>query len=391
MYRYALKNLFSQPVRSTLCVVGITIAIVGVVCIFAFSSGLKSTVSGAINLVQGVAILEKDKPDPIISSVPLKLKQPLEQTEGVQGVIPWIWAIPGSVENRPLTSRSMLTPELLGGVDVGELVTTDNGHLYSRQLTEGRFLKPSDQKAAVISERLGGRYQKKIGDHLKIDGTKYRIVGLYRTGNKIMDMAIVLPIEQVRPKRNLTSDHVSDLFVVPEDGYARNDLVGLVEETLLSLDSDALEKWDVRSRDEWETDFSDMMNDVDTLLFLISSLAVVVGTIGIINTMLMSITERTSEFGILIANGWARSDIVRLVLFESLILGVISGVTGIGIGWAAVHSANALFNLAIDGATPISLLMYCFLTALLIGVAGGLYPAYRAAMKDPIQAIRSIR
>jgi len=391
MIRFALKNLRSQPVRSILSMVGISIAIVGVVCIFAFSRGLKSTVSGAINLVDGVVILEKNKPDPIISSVPLRLKESLEDIRGVAGVVPCIWAVPGSVQGRPLTSRSLLTPELVGGVDLQALEKLKNGHLYERRMVRGRFLKPSDTHAAVISKLLAGRYGKEIGDRLSVDGNEYRIVGLYSTGNKIMDMAIVLPIDRVRPERNLDDGHVSDLFVVPEPGVDRDELIEPIETTLLSVDDRALEKWDVRSRREWQTDFSDMMNEVDTLLFLISSLAVVVGTVGIINTMLMSVTERTSEFGILIANGWSRYDVVRLILLESATLGILSGLVGIAAGWGAVHACNALFDLAIDGATPLSLLTACFLVALLIGVAGGLYPAYRAASKDPIEAIRSIR
>jgi putative ABC transport system permease protein len=391
MIRYALKNLWTQPVRSALCIVGISIAIVGVVCIFSFSAGVKSTVNSAIHLVDGVVILEKNQPRPSLSSVPVRLEQTLEQSDRIGNVVPWIWTIPGSVNNEPLIRRDLMMPELLGGVDVDDLQHQQHPHLYQRTLVSGRFLTTGDQRKIVISELLSDRHDVQVGEDLPIDGTSYEVIGLYNTGNQIMNMAIVLPMSEARSKRNLSDDHVSDLYVEPVEGMSREELIDQIESVLLADDKRALEKWDVRSRTEWEGDFSDMMNEVDTLLFLISSLAVIVGTVGIINTMLMSITERTSEFGILIANGWSRSNIVQLVLLESTILGIISGVTGIGIGWVAVKVVDRMLDLTIQSATPLSLLSYCFLVAVFIGILGGVYPAYRAAKKHPIDAIRSVR
>ncbi len=391
MIRYAFKNLWTQPVRSMLCIVGISIAIVGVVCIFSFSAGVKSTVNSAIHLVDGVVILEKNQPRPSLSSVPIRLEKTLEQNDRINNVMPWIWTLPGSVNNVPLIRRDLMMPELLGGIDVQDLRNQDHPHLYQRTLVSGRFLSAEDEKQIVISQQLSDRHGVHLGEKLSIDGTEYEVVGLYDTGNKIMNMAIVLPMSEARKKRNLDDDHVSDLYVEPVEGVSRSNLIDLVESVLLADDKRALEKWDVRSRTDWEGDFSDMMNEVDTLLFLISSLAVIVGTVGIINTMLMSITERTSEFGILIANGWSRSNIVQLVLLESTILGIISGITGIGTGWIAVQVVDRTLDLTIQSATPPSLLTYCFLIAVFIGILGGVYPAYRAANKNPIDAIRSVR
>ena len=353
--------------------------------------GVVEAVAVGVNLVDGVVILEKNQPRPSLSSVPVRLEQTLEQSDRIGNVVPWIWTIPGSVNNEPLIRRDLMMPELLGGVDVDDLQHQQHPHLYQRTLVSGRFLTTGDQRKIVISELLSDRHDVQVGEDLPIDGTSYEVIGLYNTGNQIMNMAIVLPMSEARSKRNLSDDHVSDLYVEPVEGMSREELIDQIESVLLADDKRALEKWDVRSRTEWEGDFSDMMNEVDTLLFLISSLAVIVGTVGIINTMLMSITERTSEFGILIANGWSRSNIVQLVLLESTILGIISGVTGIGIGWVAVKVVDRMLDLTIQSATPLSLLSYCFLVAVFIGILGGVYPAYRAAKKHPIDAIRSVR
>ncbi len=391
MIRYSLKNLWTQPVRSLLCIVGISIALVGVVCIFSFSAGVKATVNSAIHLIDGVVILEKDQPRPSLSSVPAGLEKELEKNERIQNVVPWIWTIPASVNHQPLIRRSALMPELLGGIDLSDLKNQKYPHLYQRTLVRGRFLREDDRKQVVISELLSDRHQVELGEPLSIDGTEYTVVGLYETGNKIMDMAIVMPLQEVRAKRDLDSDQVSDLYVEPVEGRERNELIDTVEQTLLRVDRQALEKWDVRSRTDWETDFSGMMGKIDTLLVLISSLAVVVGTVGIINTMLMSITERTTEFGILIANGWSRGDVVRLVLCESTVLGLVSGGLGTGVGWLTVWVVDRSLDLAVNAVTPFYLIGTCFVLGVIIGIIGGIYPAYRASTKNPIEAIRSVR
>ncbi len=571
MFQFALNNLRSQKLRSLLCVVGIMIGVIGVICIFAFSQGIKSTVKSAIQEVEGLVVMEEGAVDPVLSSIPLRLKGNIQNVDGVQNVIPWIWTPATTINEVTLSERGFMQPEGIGGIDVEALSKTPKGHLYPRSLTRGRFLKPGDRNQTVISEMLADRYDKSIGDQILIRGTPFEIVGLYSVGNRLLDVAYIVPIEMARNMKSMSDQYVSSLHVVPEKGVSKEKLLKPVEEALMnvtvSLDAesqlisveqknsddeaplnkkdaetiqhsqdvktaipvleasltvkktgeetsnpaenqkrtlyginpenaastgnvlfnrdgegnvpisnsneimvsrrmaeeldvqpgdqlsagsgnfqvgalfdgsryrpaphlitsletarnltdlpknqihkiivvpennadaeelansvqDTLMRWDVRSKRDWQSDFSDIIRQIDVLLLLISSLAIVVGTVGIVNTMLMSVSERTTEFGILISSGWSSKDLLLLVMYESLLLGAAGGVAGVVLGWGCVQTVNLTFDLTIHATTPPLLLFLSFVLSVLVGIVGGLYPALRAARMDPIEAIRAVR
>ena len=145
----------------------------------------------------------------------------------------------------------------------------------------------------------------------------------------------------------------------------------------------------VRARTTADTsrDFTRVWGEVDLLLAAIAAIAVAVGAIGIVNTMLMSVIERTREFGVLRAVGWRRRDVVRLVLLESALLGAVGGVVGCGLGAVSVALASRWLPLQ-PVASPF-LLLSCLGLALGLGALGGVYPAWRAASLNPIEAIRT--
>jgi putative ABC transport system permease protein len=140
---------------------------------------------------------------------------------------------------------------------------------------------------------------------------------------------------------------------------------------------------------EAQANFGSLMGQVDSFLLMTVSLALVVGIVGIINTMLMSTTERFVEFGVLRTNGWSQGNILALVTLESAYLGLLAGVAGCllaSIGTAVINQflRDAGIHL---GLTP-SLLALGIGLSVLMGTCGGLYPAWRAARLLPMDAIR---
>jgi putative ABC transport system permease protein len=118
------------------------------------------------------------------------------------------------------------------------------------------------------------------------------------------------------------------------------------------------------------------------------SLALLVGIVGIINTMLMSTTERFVEFGVLRTNGWSESNILTLVTLESALLGLMSGVVGCALALIGTSVANQFIGGGVRlGVTP-WLLGLGISLSVLMGTLGGLYPAWRAARLVPMEAIR---
>lgn len=122
----------------------------------------------------------------------------------------------------------------------------------------------------------------------------------------------------------------------------------------------------------------------------ISILAAVLGGVGMLNTMLMSVLERTREIGVLRALGWRRRQVLGLILQESLLLGLVGGLAGIalGVGLAALVAQVPQTAGAIDPLYDLGLLAQALAVALVTGVLGGLYPAWRATRMRPVEALR---
>jgi putative ABC transport system permease protein len=133
-------------------------------------------------------------------------------------------------------------------------------------------------------------------------------------------------------------------------------------------------------------DIGGLLSSVDAFFVIISSIALFVGALGIINTMLMSVMERYREFGILRAVGWTRDNLMRLIFYESFFIGIIGSVVGCVLGYSATMAMGAMMGLK-PAATP-GLMATAFILGILLSIIGGLYPAYRASRLDPIEAIR---
>lgn len=145
---------------------------------------------------------------------------------------------------------------------------------------------------------------------------------------------------------------------------------------------------EVRSADDWTERFQEMSADLDLFLGIMTTIGVVIAVISIINTMLMSVSERTIEFGILRANGWSRRDLLKLITAESSLIGIAGGVLGAFFGWLATLVLNQIWPDRLHlYATP-TLLVFSVVFATLLGLIGGLYPAWLAGRMVPMDAIR---
>jgi putative ABC transport system permease protein len=141
---------------------------------------------------------------------------------------------------------------------------------------------------------------------------------------------------------------------------------------------------------QFDMQVGDIMGQLDLFLVLVISLALLVGGVGIANTMLMSASERYREFGVMRANGWTRRNILGLVTAESAFLGLIAGLTATGlavVGVFALNSYLARLELALE-LTP-GLVIASNAVALAVATVAGLYPAWRASRMTPMDAIRN--
>jgi putative ABC transport system permease protein len=145
---------------------------------------------------------------------------------------------------------------------------------------------------------------------------------------------------------------------------------------------------EVRTASDWAQQVENLSADLDLILTILTSIGLLIALLSIINTMLMSVTERIIDFGILKANGWSRGDVLRLITFESGLLGFAGGVLGSAIGWGATLALNATFPERLHLYASPKLLVFAVTFSTILGVAAGMYPAFWAMRMMPMDAIR---
>jgi putative ABC transport system permease protein len=145
---------------------------------------------------------------------------------------------------------------------------------------------------------------------------------------------------------------------------------------------------EVRSPTDWASRFQDFSADLDLFLGIMSAIGVTIAVLSIVNTMLMSVTERIIEFGILKANGWSRYDVLRLITSESAVLGFFGGIFGCLVGWLGTRGINSIWPDRVYLVATPGLLLFGLAFSTALGILGGLYPAIWAMRMMPMDAIR---
>ena len=249
-----------------------------------------------------------------------------------------------------------------------ELLNAVEGHplTTNRQMIIGR-------KAA---ESMG----LEVGDTFRVMDSAFRVVGIYETGQAVEESSGVITL---RYAQRLTGrPHQVSMY-----GIKLGD-PDQVEEMLDYLDAHFPEI-EVSLSSEFAESLPDMER-MGTMIDQIVFMAVFLGAVGMLNTMLMSVLERTREIGVLRALGWRRRQVVDLILREALVLGVLGGVSGIllGMGMVWVLQQIPLIGGMLEPSYETALLVQAMVMALVAGVIGGLYPAWRATRMRPVEALR---
>jgi putative ABC transport system permease protein len=441
MFRFAAQNLLSRPVRSLLALLGLTVAIMGMVGLFSIAVGIDDTVNRTFSRVPGLAVMQPGAPIPLFSRLPASWSDEIAAVKGVRVVRPEVWARAQIVEGRPTFSP----PRLLFGVDIEQTVQLKKA-VYRDDIVKGRFLTTADRGTfdCVISQQIAEAFQKNVGDTLRVDGYDFTIVGIYRCGSLLLDVAIVTDIAAVRKVSKFDANLVTSIYFEPDGTVSDKELIAVVQNTFRGRDvgtwtpaglgslvgggpSDLLnaaskllplsgadsgatdsaasknvehansapsekaaaeETVDVKSVSDWGEKIQQLSGELDIFLWLMTGIGVVIALLSILNTMLMSVAERMIEFGVLRANGWTSWDVLRLITWESALLGVAGGVSGCIFGWCAVQIINLSFPTKLHLYASPGLLLFSLVFSTILGMLGGVYPAYWAVRMSPMDAIR---
>lgn len=262
----------------------------------------------------------------------------------------------------------------------------------------GRFLTDSDilhsRNIAVIGVDILEDlfpFRDPLGEEIKVSGRPFRVVGvLEERGNRFgesRDNRVIIPLSKWREMYGADGSVNITVRVRSSDVYqqAMDEVISILR-TVRKVSPGEPNDFEIFSSETLKTSFDDMTKMVRYAAFGIASISLLVAGIGIMNIMLVSVTERTREIGIRKAIGARRGDIMRQFLVESIILSLMGGVIGIFIGIAIAQILGSATPLpaAVPGWSIVLALLFCSA----IGLFFGLYPASRASQLDPIDSLR---
>lgn len=361
-----LKNLLRRKVRSLLTLVGISIGIAALVALVAITRGFVVTFESMMkSRGTDLSIMKANTADVLMSVLDQSIGEKVQKISGVKDVAGVLIDIV-TVEDKPAT--------MIIGAHPGEYVLT---HF---KLVEGRTINDAESKEVMLGRIASNNLKKKVGDTVNLETDVFTVVGMYESGNVWEDGAVVVPIrtlQNLMDRRNqVTVFNVKLTDPLKAEEVKREAMARLHGVSVMTSNE--------------VTETNQGLKMARALSWGTAIIALAVGAVGTMNTMIMSVFERTKEIGILRALGWRRRKILRMILGESLLLSLIGGGLGLVLGSMGVH---ALANIpAIKGMIfgDLSWELYCeaMSIALILGLVGGFYPAYRGSSVSPMEALR---
>jgi putative ABC transport system permease protein len=362
-----VKNLVRQRVRTALTVLGISLGITTVVALGVITHSFKAS-AGEIMRLGGAdfMVAQEGAADLTFSVVPEADVEPLAGEPGVaraEGVLFHV----GRVGSNPYFFLMGRTVEAVAAAPP--------------PLVEGRGLAPGAGDELMLGTRSVADLDAEIGDTITIEDRDFTLVGTYKTGRLLEDGGGYAPLATVQDIA-AKADVVTAVFITVEGGADQSALARRIEEEYPNLST--ISSVDEYSKVDQGIEFLDAAN------LAISVLAVGIGAIGVMNTMVMSVFERTREIGILRAVGWSGRRILRMIIMESLILCVIAAVVGIALGVLATRAVlliDLIRNL-LEPQYTLEVFIRGLVVAVVVALLGAAYPAMRAVRLTPMEALR---
>ena len=293
--------------------------------------------------------------------------------------------------------QAPLDPETLGmfggDVVIGLPPDKEEAAMKDTKLTEGRFLVPGDGYRAVIGSSVAREFNLKAGDDLELKSKKvqrtssithvrnFTVVGILEYTGSFFDNSVQIPLDRAQKFYDL-GDTVSFILAIPDPDTDPEDLSRRIELNV--------EKVKTFSPEELRKQIEQSLIVFSLITISAAALAAIIGGLSVMNTMLMSVSERTKEFGLMKALGAETKDILLMTMGEAALMGILGGIFGIIGGGALVYYLNdylAARGTILFSITP-RLLIISIVFSTLLGVISGMYPAYRAAKMSPMEALR---
>jgi len=363
------KNLFRRKGRTLLTLTSIAIGVAAIIALGAMAEGMRA---GYASMARGsqadLVLMQAEAMDVTLSGIEEEVGDQLERWPEVAEVDGMLM---GNVQTEDLAFFYFF------GYD------PDGFAIDHFRIVEGQALDQVRRvrgKPLLLGKSAADSLDKQVGDTLRITGGTFRVVGIYETGDAFEESAAVISLEEAQPLL-LQPHRVSVYYIRLRDPGDEARLRLRVERQLPDLTLSTTSEF---------ADRQDMVKYLAAFAWGIAALAVIIGGVGMMNTLFMSVFERTREIGLLRAVGWRRGQVMRLILGESLVFALLGGLLGTGLGVLgvfALRGSGTSFG-AYGGAFTPQLFLQAYITVVVLGLLGGLYPAWWASRLLPLEALR---
>jgi putative ABC transport system permease protein len=377
---FVFKNLLRRKTRTLLTSCGVAVAVGTTVALLGLSDSFER---GTLNALQArgidVIVIEKGVLDQLSSDIPAVAAEKVRELPGVREAEPALVELVGYEG-----PGGNVINVLLQGWRPGSFAFNDF------EILDGRTLKPEDDKAILVGVTLAQNVQKKAGDIFMVNDTPLTIVGVYRSISPFESGGAIVPIKTLA-EMSFRPDSITGISVVTDHSAGAPSAVE-VAALINKLKNEEGRTYNLNAQPT-ETYTTDAMHIkmAHAMAWMTSIIAVLVGGIGMLNTMIMAVVERIREISILRAIGWRKSRVVAMILGESVILSVCGGVLGTIGAVALIGYLTTLPTVAgfMTGRIAPEVMVQGFILAIAVGVLGGAFPAYRAAQLLPSEGLRS--
>ena len=362
-----LKNLVRQRIRTGLTVLGISIGITTVVALGVVTTSFKQSAGQVIRLGNAdFMVAQKGSADLSFSIVSEEDVAALAKHPGVARADGMLFHI-ARVGSNPYFFLIGRTAEDLAGAPP--------------PLVEGTLWRQGATDEVILGKRAADDVGVQVGARITIEDRSFRVVGIYQTGRLYEDGGAYAPLATVQDIAG-KSGVVTGVFVTVERGADVARVAKSIEEYFPGLASL------VNVGDYSKVDQGIQMLDAANIA--ISVLAVGIGAIGVMNTMVMSVLERTREIGILRAVGWGGSRVLRMIIGESLLLCIIASAVGTALGVLAIRAILFIPTVRslLEPHYTVDVFVRALVVAIIVALLGAIYPAIRAVRLTPMEALR---